>query len=157
MHCNNIEDIINRKWDYRFLEMAKLISTWSKDPSTKCGSVIVRPNKTICSTGFNGFPQKMEDNPDLYENRDEKYPRVIHAEMNSLLFSAESVKGYTIYIWPMLPCERCFIHLVQAGITRFISQPCPEDKIDRWEKQINKVKNWAREMKQIEITELMKL
>lgn len=34
------------KWDQRFLELAKVVSTWSKDPSTKTGAVIVRPDKT---------------------------------------------------------------------------------------------------------------
>ena len=39
-----------QKWDLRFIELAKLVSTWSKDPSTKVGSVIVRPNKTVASS-----------------------------------------------------------------------------------------------------------
>ena len=29
-----------RKWDLRFLEMGKLVSMWSKDPSTQTGAVI---------------------------------------------------------------------------------------------------------------------
>ena len=32
------------KWHGRFLDLAALISTWSKDPSTKVGAVIVRPD-----------------------------------------------------------------------------------------------------------------
>jgi deoxycytidylate deaminase len=31
------------KWDIRYLELAKHGSSWSKDPSTQTGAVIVRP------------------------------------------------------------------------------------------------------------------
>jgi len=34
------------KWDKRFLDLAEFVALWSKDPSTKCGSVIVDDNKT---------------------------------------------------------------------------------------------------------------
>lgn len=43
------------KWDERFIELARLVATWSKDPSTKVGAVIVRPYRTVASVGFNGF------------------------------------------------------------------------------------------------------
>ena len=29
------------KWDKRFLEIAHQVATWSKDPSTKVGAIIV--------------------------------------------------------------------------------------------------------------------
>ena len=45
----------SNKWETRFLEMARLVSGWSKDPSTKVGAVIVRPDKTIASVGYNGI------------------------------------------------------------------------------------------------------
>ena len=51
-------------WDMRFAQLAKLVSLWSKDPSTKVGSVIVRPDKTIASVGFNGFPKGVPDEPE---------------------------------------------------------------------------------------------
>lgn len=44
-------------WDKYFIEMAVLVSTKSKDPSTKVGCVIVGPDNEIRSTGFNGFPR----------------------------------------------------------------------------------------------------
>ena len=43
------------KWDVRFIELAKHISLWSKDPSTKVGCVVVGEDREIRSTGFNGF------------------------------------------------------------------------------------------------------
>ena len=44
------------KWDDRFLDIAREISTWSKDPSRKIGAIAVRDRK-ILATGYNGFPK----------------------------------------------------------------------------------------------------
>lgn len=112
------------KWDRRFLELARHISTWSKDPSTQVGAVIVRPDRTVASVGFNGFPRGMCDDPKIYEDRNTKLKRVVHAEMNAILNAAEPVKGYTIYVYPPFPlvcsCSRCTVHIIQAGISRIV-------------------------------------
>ena len=49
------------KWDLRFIGLAQHISTWSKDPSTKVGCVVVGEDREIRSTGFNGFPRGIND------------------------------------------------------------------------------------------------
>ena len=49
------------KWDARFLDLAKHISDWSKDPSTKVGCVVVGEDREVRSTGFNGFPRGIKD------------------------------------------------------------------------------------------------
>ena len=41
------------KWNVRFLDLARFIAAWSKDPSTKVGAVLVRPDRTIAAVGFN--------------------------------------------------------------------------------------------------------
>lgn len=41
-------------WDDRFMHLALLVATWSKDPSTKVGACIVDQRKRIVSVGFNG-------------------------------------------------------------------------------------------------------
>ena len=120
----------NTKWDLRFLDVAKLVATWSKDPSTKCGAVIVRPNKSIVSTGFNGFPQSMSDAPELYAEREVKYSRVVHCEINALLFTREPVNGYTLYTTGPC-CDRCAVQMIQAGISRFVAYTAP-DMMERW-------------------------
>ena len=111
---------MNIKWNLRFLEVAKLISTFSKDPSTCTGGVIVRPDKTVASVGFNGFPRKIADKLELLLNREEKYKRIIHAEMNAILNAYGPVKGYTLYNWPGQSCARCAVHIIQAGIIRVV-------------------------------------
>lgn len=105
-------------WNYRFVGLAGHIAQWSKDPSTKCGAVIVRPDKTVASMGFNGLPQGIEDRYEILTDRDAKLERVIHAEMNALLFLRERAEGYTMYAWPSLPCNRCAAHIIQSGIKK---------------------------------------
>jgi dCMP deaminase len=134
------------KWDIRYLEMARLVSTWSKDPSTQTGAVIVRPDKSMASVGFNGFPQNMPDGEELYANRDEKYSRIVHCEMNALLFAKdESLKGYTLYTWPFISCDRCFVHMLQAGITRFVAPQATEEQLTRWGPAFDRVRGYATE------------
>ncbi len=141
-------------WDEYFLNLAKYVSTRSRDPSTQIGAVIVRPDKSICSTGFNGFPQKMPDHEELYANREEKYSRIIHGEINALTFSRDqSHQGYTLYTWPMLSCDRCFVQMVQAGITRFVAPKATEEKLTRWRDAFERVKQYAKEC-HVEIVEI---
>lgn len=111
-----------KQWDLRFLDLARTVSLWSRDPSTKVGAVIVRPDKTVLSLGFNGFPRRCDDHPDIYAERERKYMRVVHGEMNAILTSSERPAGCTLYVWPPGPepgtCANCAGAITQAGITR---------------------------------------
>jgi dCMP deaminase len=120
------------KWDYRYLELAKNVSKWSKDPSTKCGAVIVDTENKIVSTGFNGFPKSVEDYKNRYLNRDLKYQLIIHSEINALLQAKISVSGFSIYSYPMIPCIRCCVTLIQAGITKIVTCHLPKELSIRW-------------------------
>ena len=109
-------------WDIRYLKIAEMVAGWSKDPSTKCGAVIVRPDKTVCSIGYNGFPSGIEETPDMWNNRELKNNLVIHAEENALLHSRDQdMTGYTIYIWPIPPCSRCMMKIMQKGIREVVT------------------------------------
>lgn len=125
--------------DEFFLGMAKYMCCASKDPSTKCGAVIVRPDRTVASVGFNGFPKHSSDDPELYENRETKYARIVHAEMNAILHAREDLTGYTIYTHqiPLIgpSCDRCTAHIIQAGIIRVVSYTHPETP-ERWRESI---------------------
>ena len=133
-----------RKWDRRFLEMADLVATWSKDPSTKVGAVIVRPDRTVASVGFNGFPRGMRDHDHLYADREIKYSRIVHAEMNAILAAPGRVEGCTLYL-PMLPCDRCAVHVIQAGITRVVTWEPTADLLSRWGDALEKCRWMFRE------------
>lgn len=101
------------------LSLAVAVASRSRDPSTKVGAVIIRQDKTICSMGYNGFPRQMEDKAEWWNDREEKYYRVIHAEMNALLNSKEPVTGMTLYVTHP-PCEHCAKHVAAAGIARIV-------------------------------------
>ena len=49
------------KWDKRFMEMARLIATWTScyAPGRAIGAVIVK-DKRIMTTGYNGAPAGMK-------------------------------------------------------------------------------------------------
>lgn len=134
------------KWDKRFLRMARFkADEMSKDPSTKCGSIIVRPDRTEVSSGVNGFPRKMRDQEVWLNDRKEKYSRVIHAEMNALLFAREPLDGCTLYVYPMLPCDRCCVAIIQSGVTRVVSVAAPPHQAERWAEQIDLTKQYFDE------------
>lgn len=122
---------MNNKWDSRFLALASHIAQWSKDPSTKVGAVIVRPDNTICATGYNGFPRALDDSPELYEDREKKLGRVVHAEMNAILTAPEPVAGYTLYA-TLMPCSTCILHVIQAGIMRVVTPVPTKEQRERW-------------------------
>lgn len=119
-------------WDQRFLDLAKHISTWSKDPSTQVGAVAVRERR-ILATGYNGFPRGVADLPGRLNDRNEKLLRTVHAEANIIAQAARSgvsLNKATIYVWPFLPCSSCCTSLIQAGIERVVVPDMPIP--DRW-------------------------
>jgi len=119
------------KWDIRFLKMCQLVSTWSKDPSTKVGAAIVDTDNRIVSIGFNGYPTGVKDDNSL-NIREEKYKKVVHGELNCLLFANTKVKGYTIYVYPLPPCSQCASAIIQSGIKRVVTL-LPEGELkERW-------------------------
>lgn len=120
------------KWDARFATLAKLVSLWSKDPSTKVGAAIVRPDKTVCSVGFNGFPRGIPDDPTWYEDRAIKYKVIKHAEENAIFFANEKLDGYTLYVYPLCTCSLCAGDIIQKGIKRVVAILSPE-KMERFE------------------------
>lgn len=131
--------MFNTKWDLRFLELAATVASWSKDPSTQTGAVITDQQNRVISLGYNGFPRGIDDNYRL-NDRETKYSLVVHAEMNAILNSPRPVDGGTVYIHPFMPCDRCCVHLVQAGIKRVVSVTPSPDKLERWAESFEKAK-----------------
>jgi dCMP deaminase len=117
-------------WDLRFLAMAQLVAGWSKDPSSKVGAVIT-DGKRIVSIGFNGFPAGTDDDPSIYDDRERKYRRVLHAEQNAMSFAKRDLTGCTVYITHP-PCARCAAQIVQEGIKRVVCPTPSADFLTRW-------------------------
>ena len=124
------------KWDKRFMEISKVISQWSKDPSRQIGAIAVR-NRKILSTGYNGFPKGIEDLKSRYDNREEKYKFVVHAEMNCIYNAAEngiSLRDSTLYIYGLPVCGDCALGIIQAGVSRVVA--ISHNTPDRWKEAI---------------------
>ena len=112
------------KWDKRYLNLARLVASWSKDPSTQVGAVLVRDNK-IVSVGFNGFPHGVADDDRLL-NRKTKLGMIIHAEMNAILHAERDLYCATMYTWPMMSCSNCAAAMIQAGVIRHVAPKSTE-------------------------------
>lgn len=138
---------VNRQteWDRHFLGLAHYMSRMSKDPSTKVGAVITRPDKTVASVGFNGFAKGMNDSPELYANREEKYSRIVHGEINAILNAHGPVAGMTLYTTPFAPCERCAVMVIQAGIVRVVAPALPPELAERWGESLKKASGYFAE------------
>lgn len=139
------------KWDRRFLQLAKQVSTWSKDPSTQVGVVLVNELKQVVGLGYNGFPRGVNDTKERYDNRDLKYPMVVHAEVNSIIQAGEKARGCTLYIYPsfMLPpiCSTCAGVAIQAGVVGIVGYDPDENdpRVQRWKGSIEIAKTMWQE------------
>lgn len=116
-------------WDIWFVNMAKYVSTASKDPSTQTGAVITDPKRRVVSVGYNGLAKGVEDLPERLNNREIKYKIIVHCERNALLFANRSVEGCTLFTWPFMSCATCCPMVIQAGITRCVA---PFSDNERW-------------------------
>ena len=108
-------------WDGNFLDLASHVSKWSKDPSTKVGAVIVRPDNSVASLGYNGFPRRVDDAEARLADRPTRLLMTVHAEVNAILSSYERLQGCTLYVSPFFPCANCAAAVIQAGIVRVVT------------------------------------
>lgn len=110
---------------------ARCAARRSRDPSTQVGAAIFRPDKTLASKGYNGFPRGVQDLEQRYADRPTKYLFTVHAELNALLTAREPLHGYTL-ISTLFPCAACAGAIVQAGIACvYAPEPKPAE-VERW-------------------------
>jgi dCMP deaminase len=108
------------KWDKRFMDMAKMVSTWSKDRSTGVGAVIVNDEKKIISVGYNGFPRGINDDIDSRHESPEKHHWTLHAERNAILEANVSLKDKTLYC-TFFTCSNCAQAVTAKGFKRVVA------------------------------------
>lgn len=128
--------MISERWVKKHFALAILVSTYSKDNSTKCGAVIVRPNNSIASTGYNDFPRYVAE---YVERRDRptKYLYTEHAERNAIYNCNENMEGYTMFVYAypnsLFICADCARAIIQSGIkTIYAPHPDNTDVIAHW-------------------------
>ena len=104
-------------WDKRFLELARVVSTWSKDPRTQVGAAVVNRHHRVVSVGFNGIPTGVDDKKPGRSDRPTKYHFYEHAERNAIFNAVgfTSLSGCIIYATHM-PCCDCARGIIQTGI-----------------------------------------
>lgn len=130
---------INEKWDRRFLALAEHVASWSKDPSTKVGAVLVGDDNIVVGLGYNGFARGVADTDERLQNRELKYKLVVHAEVNAILMAKDKAKGAKLYVHPAFDipciCHDCCKTAIQAGVSEVIGlNPSPEylERAKRW-------------------------
>lgn len=123
----------DEKWKYRYINMAKEVATWSKDPSTKVGAVIIGNAGQTVSQGYNGFPRGIDDCEEKYNDRPLKYKMVVHAEMNAIynaIHNGASTVGSTMYVTGLPVCHECAKAIIQVGIKEVVIDTKPKE---HWE------------------------
>jgi len=130
---------LSNDWDTRFLDLAEHISAWSKDPSKKIGAVAVGAQRQILAQGYNGFPRGIDDTTDRYDNREEKYKLVVHAEMNVIYnasYNGVSLNGSTLYVHGLPVCSDCAKGIIQVGVKNVIMRKAktPDVWLESWKR-----------------------
>ena len=134
-------------WGDRYIHLAKEISTWSKDPSTKVGAVVIGNNGEVLSQGYNGFPRGIKDTAARLKDRERKYNLVVHAEMNAIYnagLNGVSLKGSTLYVYGLPVCNECAKGIIQVGIDKVIATR-PADYNKKWDDSIKDAKALFKE------------
>lgn len=111
------------KWDDRYMGVAKEVSTWSRDPSSKIGAVTVGSKGQLLSQGYNGFPRGIRDESERWNVRETKYRFVVHAEMNAIYnatYNGVSLDGATMYVYGLPCCHECAKGIIQVGIKKVV-------------------------------------
>jgi dCMP deaminase len=119
------------QWCDRFLRLAEEVASWSKDPKGGVGAVLVDGRKRVIGLGFNGFPDRIADDPVLLADPEAKLPRMIHAEVNAVLNATVQVQGASLFT-TLAPCAECAKLLIQAGVVAVYRRPHPEHRHRRW-------------------------
>jgi dCMP deaminase len=124
------------KWDLRFIKLAEDVSTWSKDPRRKIGAVAVDPiDRRVLSTGYNGFPKWIRDDPQRMNDSYTKSKYVIHAELNCIfnaVYTGTSLRDTTLYVYGLPPCGECAKGIIQVGIRRIVCEYNTSNEDAKW-------------------------
>lgn len=114
-----------------YMTMCYLVASRSRDLSTHAGTVIVAPDKTVRSVGYNSFPRGIDYEgeigddglPSRHSRIDgEKYLWAEHSERNAFYNAGRNgvpLIGCTLYVnW--LPCMDCARGMIATGIAEVV-------------------------------------
>ena len=121
------------KWDKRFMDMAKVVSTWSScyQENRKIGAVIVK-DKRILTTGYNGAPSGVTSCTEKQECIRRKLNiksgtchelcYAVHAEQNAIIQAARLGIALTdaVLYCTHQPGVICAKMIINSGIKRVV-------------------------------------
>ena len=123
----------------KHMELAENIARiYSKDPSTKVGTLVLGEDQEPLVHGWNGFVRGANDSPTLYADREYKYQHIIHAEMNALANAARvgaKLKG-AIWFVTECPCDKCIGPILQTQPSAIYCHEPSGEFLSRWGKTI---------------------
>ena len=127
---------LSDKWSSRFLEMAKQVSLWSKDPSTKVGAVIATKECKVLGLGYNGILAKVKSDIEdsILSNRDSKLKYTIHAEVNAIMNCNREIKesdDAVLFVTQSM-CSECAKFIALTNIKHVIYLGSNESFNLRW-------------------------
>lgn len=104
------------------MSTAHVIAKRSTCPRAEVGSVLTKSDgHQVIGHGYNGSPAGLNEctkvGCDLDENG--SCTRVVHSEINAVLFCNEDTRGSTLYC-TYSPCHSCQKMLINAGIERVV-------------------------------------
>jgi len=112
----------------RYMGLAWTYASFSKDPSTQVGAVIVNESdNSMLGLGYNGPPSKVDDNSFSWERpqKDDpfafsKYDIIVHAELNAIDHcGCSDLDGATLYVTAM-PCPNCMLEIIRKKIAKIV-------------------------------------
>ena len=113
--------------DSKYMGMAWMWASFSKDPNTQIGAQIVDSDNIPLGSGYNGPPRNIDDkkfswcrppkdNPQAFS----KYDVIIHAEINAIFHShGKDLRDATLYV-TAFPCVNCMKEIAKAEIKRVV-------------------------------------
>lgn len=111
--------------DAKYMGLAWMIASFSKDPKTQVGAVIVAENNFPLGSGYNGPPRRIKDDSFSWvrasnSNEFSKNDIIAHAEVNAIDHSdAVKLPGSTLYV-TALPCPDCMLEIIRKDISRVV-------------------------------------
>jgi dCMP deaminase len=110
----------------RYMGLAFWIASFSKDPDTQVGALIISDKNTPLGYGYNGPPSNMLD-IDVDWRRTEKYPFIRTAVANAITFSHRPLEDAILYVTAPI-CPTCILDIIAEKIKKVIYFPLKRDK-----------------------------
>jgi dCMP deaminase len=108
--------------DKRFMHLASVVGSESRDESTKIGAIVVFDSH-ILATGYNQFPPGINEAVKERHARPAKYAWTEHAERVAIYDAARrgaTLIGSTMYVNGLRPCYECARAIIFAGIKTLV-------------------------------------